>query len=623
MCGIVGFFGPGSEDELRSLTSLLSHRGPDGQGHFINIEQGIFLGHRRLAIRDLVGGVQPMHSDDGRFVLIFNGEIYNVEQLREELTSCGHTFRTLSDTEILLRSMMEWGDKALCKLDGQFAFCFLDRTTGLGIIARDRFGEKPLFWTQTEKGIIFCSESSTLAEHSWVEPKLDTESITLYLLLGYLPPPYSILRGVRQVRPGSYLRFTIAEPSDIEEISFAEPWSFPVGQNIDSQTTTSMGPKEFEEAVVSRRISDVAVGILLSGGVDSSLVAAAAARSDWRPPTFTLGFNRVTFDESNQAQELSELLGLENNIHLFTDWDGQRILKIMRSLDEPLGDSSFLPTHEIFRVASSRTKVVLTGDGGDELFFGYEPYRAYNFSRRIEGLISAKMSRLLGQILTLIPRSSSYMNRIDVAERFIDGLKYSSIERLLVWMSPLREHELKKYFVEPISFSALFKSVQDFEQCTDELESLRRFFLMKYLPGSIFAKTDTASMANSIEARTVFFHPTIVSYGLSRRGKDEVTRDTGKVSLRLLARRFGLHAVSKRKKHGFALPVSEVIRASGLTPPQVDLGILNQSAIDQAWAQTLLGKPRNASFLWNVLALVNSRAYRLAISSKAQLDSKQ
>jgi len=511
--------------------------------------------------------------------------------------------------------MMEWGEDALCRLDGQFAFCFIDRKTGLGVIARDRFGEKPLFWTQTDRGIIFCSESSTLGEHSWVSPELDSDSVTLYLLLGYLPPPYSILKGVRQVQPGNYLRFTVTEPGNIKEISFAEPWSMRVGQTTDMRTTLSLGPEEFEEAVNSRRVSDVTVGILLSGGVDSSLIAAAATRSGWRPPTFTLGFNQASFNESNQAQELSQRLDLENYSHLFTDWGGQRILTMMRSLDEPLGDPSFLPTHEIFQVASTRTKVVLTGDGGDELFFGYEPYRAYQFSKRIERFMPLRISRLLSRILRLIPRSTSYMNRIDVAERFVDGLKYSTIERLLVWMSPLREHELNRYFLEPISISTLFKPLQDFEQSADELESLRRFFLKKYLPGSIFAKTDTASMASGVEARTIFLHPTIVSFGLSRRGKDEITRNTGKVSLRLLASRFGLHAIARRKKHGFALPVSEVIRASGLTAPQLHLKNVNQSAINQAWAQTLLGKPTNVNFLWNVFALVNSRAYRLAVES--------
>lgn len=616
MCGIVGFFGPGTEHELKGLTSLLSHRGPDGEGYFIDNKRGIFLGHRRLAIRDLVGGIQPMHSENDRYVLVFNGEIYNVDELRNALSSRGHNFLTSSDTEIVLKGMMEWGDQALYQLDGQFALCFIDKLTGVVIIARDRFGEKPLFWTQIDTRIIFCSESSTLANHSWVNPELDHDSIMLYLLLGYLPPPYSILKGVRQVQPGTYLRFTISEPSDIKEIPFAEPWSSLVSPNFGQAVAPSLSVSDFEEAVSSRRVSDVAVGVLLSGGVDSSLVAAAASRSGWRPLTFTLGFNQTSFDESNQAQEISRFLELENLTHLYSGWDGERILATLRLLDEPLGDPSFLPTHEILRIASTRVKVVLTGDGGDEMFFGYEPFRAYAFSKRVECLIPPILARLVSYILSHLPHSTSYMNRIDIAERFIDGLRYSSVERLLIWMSPLRERRWGKYFVEPMTVSELFKSVQEFEQGPDEMETLRRFFFKKYLPGNIFYKTDTASMANSVEARTVFLHPKLVSYALRRRGKDEVTSNTGKISLRLLVRQFGLDAVSKRKKHGFALPVAEVLQASGLTPPQLHLRNINQGTINQAWAKTLEGKPTDVQFLWNILALVNSRAYRLATRSR-------
>lgn len=614
MCGIVGFFGSGDAADLARLTQLLAHRGPDGEGQFIDEHRQIFLGHRRLAIRDISGGGQPMHSLDERFVIVYNGELYNDRQLRQELESVGHRFVSESDTEVLLHALIEWKAEALARLDGQFALCFVNLESRDVIIARDRFGEKPLYWSQQSEGILFCSESSVLAQHPWVTPSLDENTCAQYLLLGYLPPPLSILRGVQQVRPGHALCFNTQQPDEIREFEFARPWENWKLNLSEESSGCSFGTEVIQAAVTSRRVSDVPAGVLLSGGVDSSLLVSSAVRADWWPPSFTIGFNEKSFDESTSASEIAAQIGIENTVRVLDGWSDDRVISLLQTLDEPLGDSSYLPTYEVFALASTKTKVLLTGDGGDELFFGYEPFRAFRFSQIFDRWLPPIFVRIIKRLIRIVPRSSSYMNRIEVTERFIDGLSYPSLLRVIVWMSTLRTFELEKFFVNKPHLETLVGDFASFDSGEDDLSTIRRYFLGSYLPGSIFAKSDTASMANSVESRTIFLHPSIVRYALSRRGRDEVSRRFGKLSLRQLAQDMGLRSVATRKKHGFAMPIAGILKNTRIPSPQVRMSAVNQSAVDHAWSAAQSGSTRHASFLWAALALVNSRSFRLATS---------
>ena len=613
MCGIVGFFGEGQRVDLERLVDQLIHRGPDGSGFYIDEPAGIYVGHRRLAIRDVAGGAQPMTSHDGRFVLSFNGEIYNDRALRDELVSYGHSFLTASDTEVVLRSMMQWGVAALSQLDGQFAFCFVDREDRRVILARDRFGEKPLFWSITQNGLLFSSESSVLATHPWIVPRLNEENCLRFLLLGYLPAPYSVLEGVHQLRPGHFLEYDLRLAERPTPGCFAQPWSkFPESTGTGQQEVFDLDL--LARSVSSRRVSDVEVGALLSGGVDSSLVATAAVRSGWQPTTYTMGFPSQSFDETSAAGELAQSLGLVHCVGQMTLANQDEVLRILQSLDEPLADSSYLPTHEVFRLASSNCKVLLTGDGGDELFFGYEPFRAQVISEKLRQFVPSRVSRMLSRLAGRIPRSSSYMNKLDITERFFDGLEFEPSLRIVVWMSTLRTRRWGKFIMDAPDPREFFSDLLDSGSSAEPLEKTRRFFLRNYLPGSIFAKSDTASMANSVEARTVFFHPSIIGYALGRSGSQEITLRHGKRSLRRIAREAGLDAVARRRKHGFAMPLIDVLRELDIEPPRPLLTRLHQEAIDEDWQKLRAGERVDSQFLWALLALVNSRAYRVATS---------
>ena len=611
MCGIVGYFGKGQRSEIEQLVDQLTHRGPDGRGIHVDASVGIYVGHRRLAIRDVERGSQPMTSHEDRYVLSYNGEIYNDDVLRNELIHLGHHFNSTSDTELVLRSLIEWGHKALSRFDGQFAVCFVDKSVGRVLLARDRFGEKPLFWAQAERGLVFSSESSVLASHSWITPRLDEKNCALFLLLGYLPPPYSILVGVNQLVPGCFLDFNLRTMESPTQVRFANPWSEPVAAK-DLISNPIMDLQLISEAVNSRRVSDVPVGVLLSGGVDSSLTTTAAARSGWRPEAFTMGFKNSTFDESGFARELAAELGISHTVGLWESPSTDTVLKILGTLDEPLADSSYLPTFGVFQLAKRQTKVLLTGDGGDELFFGYEPFRAVVVSEILRKLMPRGFSKWLSSLVDKIPRTSDYMNSLEVLARFLDGLCYPSPHNVLVWMSTLRTRDWPKFFVSSIEVAELLSDSVDMPSKWSPLESARRFFVQQYLPGSIFSKSDTASMANGVEARTVFLHPSIVSYALGRRWYQEIGWRRGKKSLRRVAGVAGLRDVSQRRKHGFALPLLETLQTLAIDAPRPALTCIRQEMVDVEWKKLRDGKSANIHFLWALVVLVNSRAYRVA-----------
>jgi asparagine synthase (glutamine-hydrolysing) len=614
VCGLVGFIGNGKKEDLDRVLALLSHRGPDGEGTHIDYEKKIFLGHRRLAIRDIEGGIQPMSSRCLRYVLVYNGEIYNDKDLRNELKSLGHKFETVSDTEVVLQALIEWGVSALARLDGQFALCFVDKLSDTVILARDRFGEKPLFWSQNQNGVIFASESNVLASHPWVVPKLDEANCVRFLIMGYLPPPFSILEGVQQLRPGCYLRIGLGMNPEVSESQFALPWQN-YQRNRSEPNASQLRLIDVDHAVDSRRVADTEVGILLSGGVDSSLIANAAVRLGWNPSTFTIGFKDPTFDESHHAHLLAQKLGLQNFQKAFLNPSQTETVQILQTLDEPLADSSYLPTFTAFELSKQYSKVLLTGDGGDELFFGYEPYRVVRLSEFLGRVFPKWLSFCLLWILKRVPRSNSYMNSLDVAERFIDGLSSPVLRRVLVWMATLRTSDWKLFFDQNATLERVFDFVDEIPMDRDSVNSVRKFFLSTYLPGSIMTKSDRASMANSVEARTIFFYPDILNFALSRSARQEIKGKRGKQSLRRLASDAGLGEVSLRKKHGFAMPISETIRQLGIEAPIVALSSINQLALNDEWDKLLRGKSTRVPFLWSVLSLVNCRSYRLAVSS--------
>lgn len=376
MCGIVGYLSATTPIEPRLLDAMrdtAEHRGPDGDGRWLDPDGRVGFGHRRLAIIDLTeGGHQPMHSADGRFVITFNGEIYNFRALRDELRALGCSFATESDTEVLLAAFQQWGKDCLARFAGMFAFAIWDRRERTLFAARDRAGEKPFFYRHADRGIVFGSELKMLLRHPEMPRRADPIALDHYLAYGYVPRELCLLKGYNKLPAGHYLHYDI----DRDQLRVESYWSLPIRPADTARQSFETLADELEplldQAVSRQLVADVPVGILLSGGLDSSLIAATAARVSGKVTTFTIGFpGHAAFDESPLARRLAGELGTEH-VELMVEADSYDLLpRLAAQFDEPIADSSMIPTFLVSQLVRTRATVALGGDGGDELFGGY------------------------------------------------------------------------------------------------------------------------------------------------------------------------------------------------------------------------------------------------------------
>ena len=461
MCGIAGFFGAGDESVLRRMTGRLVHRGPDDDGLLVDIEHRAYLGFRRLAILDIAGGHQPMLSEDGSLAVVFNGEIYNFRELREELTQLGARFCSdHSDTEVLLHGYRQWGEKLPSRLNGMWAFAIYDRHCKRAFLSRDRFGKKPLFWSQRNGTLVFASELTALRDHPEVPTGLSARALQKYFGYGFVPSPRTFFEGVnklpaahslmldlvsRNVRVEQYWEYR-AEPFEERPADAESRWTEELIARLDA-------------AVRRRLVADVPVGCFLSGGIDSSVVAALAARhvdaSAFK--AFTIGFEEATFDETRYARLVANHLHARHEVETLVI---QRALEILPEIadrwDEPIADSSMLPTYLLCKHARRQVTVALGGDGADELLAGYDPFKALRYAQWYEKWIPQPVHRAISMLAARLPVSHRYMSFDFRAKRTLRGLDHPSRLWLPVWMAPLGHGELEELFEAPLSLEELF-----------------------------------------------------------------------------------------------------------------------------------------------------------------------
>ena len=461
MCGLTGFVGAGGQAELRAMMGALYHRGPDDEGSHIEPEHALHLGFRRLAVIDIAGGHQPMWNEDRSICVLFNGEIYNQTELRTELLAAGHVFRSLrSDTEVLVHGYEQWGQDLPAKLNGMFAFVIWDRPRRLLFAARDRFGEKPFFYTIRPGFFAFASELSALIRHPEVDRTIDPRALQKYFAYGYIPAPNALYRGTRKLPGGCSLTLDLADFSLREH----RTWRFAI--NADTDAPAARIPALTEElrslldhAVARRLVSDVPLGVFLSGGIDSSIVLALAARH--RPPasldTFTIGFNEASFNEAPYARQVAAAIGTRHHERIM-DFAAACELSsdVLTRLDEPTGDASILPTSMLAAFARQRVTVALTGDGGDELFAGYDPFAALGPASRYDRLVPPPVHRLLRRLADTLPRATTNMSLDFKIRRALMGMSYTPGIRLPVWMSPLEPARMGDLFDTPLPADELY-----------------------------------------------------------------------------------------------------------------------------------------------------------------------
>jgi len=583
MCGIVGFksirYVRGLRESLPEATSKLTHRGPDDAGLFFDPESGVGLGHRRLAVIDLsAAGHQPMGTDDGKVQIVYNGEIYNFKEIRKTLEAAGRCFRTETDTEVILEAYLEWGMDCLTQFIGMFAFALWDRRIGTLFLARDRIGIKPLYYHFADHRFLFASELKALMALQGFPREIDPEAVPLFLHYQYVPAPRTIFKDTWKLLPGHYLAY------DGETLNTRAYWTLPEAGAVDFEGNEAEAVDELErvlsEAVSCRLISDVPLGALLSGGIDSSLVAALMQKVSHAPVrTFSIGFREPGYNEAPWAAKVAAHLGTDHTEFYVTPREAVDLIPRLPDIyDEPFADASAVPTSLVSRLARTRVTVALSGDGGDEQFAGYVRYwstraMATGFQRLPE-----TVRKSLGRVLERVPVSwieTCYRPWRDVLpQRFCVTNFSDKWEKLVSLMGRVRLEELYRMTIclwSEYDLRALCGRgpVQTrFEETFMETEAwpilsrLMRVDQKTYLPDAMLTKVDRASMAFSLEARVPLLDHRVVEFTSRMPDNLKYREGKGKYLLRRLLARYVPEGLFERPKMGFGVPIEKWFRGA-------------------------------------------------------------
>jgi len=616
MCGIAGFSGAGSREDLARMMAALVHRGPDGEGTFVDEAARVFFGHRRLAIVDVAGGQQPMWNEDRQVGVIFNGEIYNHAELRRELQARGHRFTTdHADTEVLVHGFEEWGEDLPLKINGMFAFAVLDRARKRIFLARDRFGEKPLYYTVRPGIFAFASELSALARHPGVSRSINSRALQKFFAYGYIPAPLALLEGTAKLPGGHWLIYDL----DSGKLTTRSYWQFHL--ELDEGRSDADEPRLVEElgaligqAAGRRLMSDVPLGMFLSGGLDSSVVLAALARI--RPAaslsTFTIGFLEPSFDESKYARAVADYLGTTHHERILDlDRAGALIEPVLSRLDEPLADPSILPTYLLSTFAREKVTVALSGDGGDELFAGYDPFLALRPAAIYERMMPRAGHTGLRRLADLLPISHANMGFDFKLRRTLMGLSWPPPMRLPVWMSPLDPKNMQELFETPLDPEDLYSEAITQWNSNPKLTDIDRgleFYTRFYLQDNILVKVDRASMMVSLETRAVFLDNDLVDFSRRLPHRFKLRNGERKYLLKKVARTLLPSAIVDRKKKGFGLPLAKWLRTIPEKLPLDPILGTRSAFADTAFAEHRAGGADHRLFLWSWMSAQHTLA---------------
>jgi asparagine synthase (glutamine-hydrolysing) len=515
MCGIAGSTEDPGGLAVRAMCARLRHRGPDDEGVYSDAARGTSIGIRRLSVMDVAGGHQPLSNEDGSVWVVFNGEIYNHRQLRDDLRARGHEFATSSDTEVIVHLYEEYGDALVHALDGMFAIALWDERRGRLLLARDRFGEKPLFLHERSGELTFASELTALLEVTPHLRELEPAAIDAFFVFAYIPGPGTIVRGVRQLPPGHLLSWERGGGCD--ERCWWSASDAAVHPRERLEPLVSEARRLFNESVRTRMIADVPVGVFLSGGIDSTLVAVAAAeQSSQRLQTFTIGYDVGAVNETLQARRTAEYLGSEHHELTLTEAEvAERAPWLLANIDQPLGDRALVPLNALSEFARPRVTVALGGEGADELFGGYPRYRWLERSRRVESALPSAAASPLGALLRQGARSPRTAR---AAERLAPT---PLLERNLDWVTGARRHRREALYGPRLAGVGASRVLEDLDARAGSLDGdgtvrwLMHLDQVDYLPDDVLFKTDRAGMLASLEIRTVFLNRELAEFAAS------------------------------------------------------------------------------------------------------------
>ena len=644
MCGIAGFFDPRASDPLQAradclaMTKVLHHRGPDDGDLWVDSEVGLALGHRRLAVLDLsVAGRQPMTSANQRWVIVYNGEIYNHAAIAADLRAQGVRLRGGSDTEVLLEAISCWGiEKSLARCNGMFAFAVWDRVQRDLWLARDRLGEKPLYYSCAEGRVLFASELKGLHASGRFRANINRESLALYLRYGRVPGSACIFATVQQL-PAGYLAKVVSNAQPISAQlqsywSLADVAQRALGSSTGTPATAQLideAHQRVRSAVTMRMQADVPLGAFLSGGIDSSLIVALMQTHGTRSVrTFSVGFDAADYDESRFARAVATHLGTQHTqIQLSTDEGLKLIPRLAEIYDEPFADSSQIPTLLISEVARREVTVCLSGDGGDEVFGGYNHYQfgdaLWQRLRHVPPALATILQKLvysvpyrlraaaIGALVRVLPQARRVANPERKFERLLSLLGVTSREALYFKLvRGFGAHDVCQ--ADALKTQAWFEQAASWPKIADFGAWMMALDAVTYLPDDILTKVDRASMAVSLEGRMPFLDHTLVEFAWSLPLEAKINRSGGKWILRKLLQRYLPQALIDRPKMGFAVPLDRWLRGP-LRGWAQDLfassaldcdGLVDVVTARRALDDHLSGRRNHAHLLWTLLMLM-------------------
>lgn len=600
MCGIFGvvnFSGvvPYSDNDIKSACNKIYHRGPDESGYYN--APGVILCHRRLSIIDISGGKQPMTTDDGRYTLTYNGEIYNYSSIRDNLVSKGYSFSTSSDTEVFLNAFVEYGTECFSLFNGMFAIAIWDMHENSLLIAKDRMGKKPLYYTIQDDTVIFSSELKSI--YALDENKsIDYKALQDYFTFGYIPTPRTIYNNIFKLEPASYALFTkdSFKKSSYWDVKFTTDESISyvnARQNVESL---------LDQAVERRLVSDVPFGAFLSGGIDSSVVVSMMQKHLSFPvKTFSIGFDVAKYNELDDARKISKYIGTEHTEFVLESNCTDIVHEFTTYYDEPFGDSSSLPTYFVSKLAKDHVKMVLTGDGGDEIFGGYKRY-----SRQ---LINNAVSRFLpcpdavSRLLNSTP-SKKIQKLGGAITRACSQYPYNYLKEVALSSTSMARNLITQYEINYDSYESMAPL---FTSQGDNLNSIYYGDIKSYMLDDILVKVDRMSMANSIEVRSPFLDVDLIEYSSKLPVRYKTSVRKGKLLLRDIASNYVPNDIVNNKKKGFAIPLKEWFNKE-LKYLLIDLinanrsnAILNYDYIDTLIDEHTKNIKDNSEILWLVL----------------------
>jgi asparagine synthase (glutamine-hydrolysing) len=634
MCGIAGIFHPDvpkpvSAARVRAMADVLAHRGPDGSG--VWTAPGIGLGHRRLSIIDLGGGAQPMLSPDERLAISFNGEIYNFQDVRTELQVKGHSFRTQSDTEVILAAWREWGPECLSRLNGMFAFALYDAGEDALFLARDRLGVKPLHHAILPDGsLIFASELKGLLAHPLLRRSPSPQAIDDYFAFGYVPDDACMVAGVEKLTAGHYLLVRrgrpVPKPVKWWDVDFSSP-STASAASLEEELVELM-----REAVRSRMVADVPLGAFLSGGVDSSAVVALMAEASRSAvETCSIGFTEAGHDESRYAAAVAGRFATNHRSRIVEAGDFALIDTLAEAFDEPFADASALATYRVSELAREKVTVALSGDGADEAFAGYRRHRMFMAEERGRGLLPGGLGRAVGRLGDAYPKLD-WAPQFLRAKTTLQALGRSSGDAYAGAVS-VTPAALRARIFSPVLRGALqghraedrYVRAMEEAPANDALSRAQYADLKIWLPGDILTKVDRTSMAVSLEAREPLLDHRLIEFAARVPAGMRLRGGSGKWLMKKALGRYLPDDILHRRKMGFVTPVSAWFRgpladeaaAVARSPALAELGWFDEAAIARVAEDHRAGRSEHGRLLWQLLMLEKSLQLLFGFGSPA------